>query len=415
MLWPHKLPWQGPSVLVVGSVHIDTVAERDETDVIDVPGTVVQSIGGGAYNVAVNLGRHRRWRDGPVFLLSFVPRKSALTETIRGKLRSLGVSSAYVTFCDLYEDKPVSLGGFVGVRSATTKDMLRAATQTAIEGLSPLARDSEARRYRKAIKGSSCVAADTNVNTTTIQKLLSLSDEIGKPLFVGVVSEGKATRHCDLYAQEPPPKRPVYLVSGRPKEICKIIEKCPRADAATVTEFRSALTRGESRFDMLDAKQICDWANARHVVMTPRRGRECCSVFSSGGTSFQFNPISEDPPPEGNFTGLGDAILAGLIRYFSCLPRKSRGLDRAWDLSDAATRSAIAASVTDFTCDVIRVKGATPQSVISFTEQDIPMRSRFFRWLNRLVKFVQDWSPILTLIAGALLTMLGISIAGLTR
>jgi hypothetical protein len=407
-------PWQGPSILVVGSVHIDTVAERDETEIIDVPGTVVQSIGGGAYNVAVNLGRHRRATDGPVYLLAFVPKRSALTAVIRAKLRTLGVSSSYITFKDKYEGETVSLGGFVGVRSEKSKDMIRAATQTTIEGLSPFAKDKPANRYRKVIKRSSCVAADTNVNTTTIQRMLSISDDLGKPLFIGIVSEGKATRHSDLYTQEPPPKGPVYLVSGRPKEICKILETCPQAGQAAVAQFRSALERGETKFDMIHPNQICEWARARHVVITPHRGRECCFIFSSGGTSFHFNPISEGPPKDGNFTGLGDAIFAGLIRYYACLPGDLQDMGKPWDLSKAATQKTIVDTVNDFTCDVIRVKGATPHSVISFTEEDIPMRSRVLRLVNRTIKFAQDWSTIITLIMGALLAWLGISIAGST-
>lgn len=401
------LRYRRPSILLIGSIHIDTVAERDDTDVVDVRGPVIQSIGGSAYNIAANLGRMRARFHGPVYLFAFLPKTSALTSIIRGKLRALTISRQFITFRDYFDSTRITIGGFVGLRSSTSKDMIKAATQTAIQEITPFSVKKYHRKFKRALARVRCVVTDTNINEPTMEKVVALSHQKGKPLFVAIVSEDKASILSDIYNQTPPPSKPIHAVSGRIKELCKILGAHPQADAADIAHLYDTINAGHTTIDRPSPAQICSWARARHVIVTPNRKSDCCFVFSAAGTSLHFNPISGGLPKDGNYTGLGDAILAGLVHVFMRQPLARQTADHLFDLVHPETISSIIETVRDFTCDVVRVQGATPYSVISFSEEDVPLSSRLMRYGNKVIGFIRDNWQVLTIFAGLVLAWLG--------
>src|SRR5262245_46842356 len=99
-------------VLFVGSAHIDTAGEIEDTsDLIkgsDHDGRIIYAVGGGGYNVAVNLaaaGKNRR-----VALDTLLSKESRLADLVMSKLASNGVSLDYVRRLSM---KNASVQGFV--------------------------------------------------------------------------------------------------------------------------------------------------------------------------------------------------------------------------------------------------------------------------------------------------------------
>ena len=406
MFWPFG---GKPRVLVMGSAHVDAIAERDENDRrIDIVGKVIHSLGGGAYNIAVNLARHRKGSRARVFIYTFIPKSSALIQTFLTRLRIHGVSTKHLQKMDKYDGTDLSLGGFVGVRGTTSKEIYAAATSSTIELVNPFSHPAQKNPLERLIKRCAAVAADTNFNANCMRALIASAHQHKVPLFVGLVSQFKAERHAESWSTL---KTEVYCVSGRPSEICILISKAG-AKEDFVTKFLADCAKNASSFDYVNPKQLCSWAKAKHVIVTIYRSK-LCYVFSSNGDKgsvFAFAPVSGDPPATGNLTGLGDAILASFIHQYLLLIRQGGSRDAALDLTSASVSEGIEGRAREFASDVVQHEGATPYAIISFTEKDVrlPLPSRIRIAGIAVTKFIQDWIWLIGILAVFLAWYLGI-------
>jgi hypothetical protein len=103
--WGFGWPWRAfrlltrrIDVLVVGSAHIEATGEvensRNLAQGTDHEGRIIYSVGGGGYNVAVNLAA--AGKNSRVALDTLLPKESRLAELVLSKLVANGVSPDYV-------------------------------------------------------------------------------------------------------------------------------------------------------------------------------------------------------------------------------------------------------------------------------------------------------------------------------
>jgi len=106
-------------VLVIGSAHLDVIGEYQDIRYVDRKGKVTYSIGGTAYNIAVDLAQHRV----RCFLFTYLKKNSILSRIIWNKLALRGVKRRYVrsvtTICgDAADPLPLAESGFVAHRDS---------------------------------------------------------------------------------------------------------------------------------------------------------------------------------------------------------------------------------------------------------------------------------------------------------
>jgi sugar/nucleoside kinase (ribokinase family) len=115
------LGWRKRKILTLGSVHLDTIAMRhlpenntlrNSTDEAFCGKSIIHSIGGCAYNVAVNLARYKPNRKHiKVAVYTILPKHSIITNEILNKLEKLNVYTDYMCIEDSYKNNKVQGGG----------------------------------------------------------------------------------------------------------------------------------------------------------------------------------------------------------------------------------------------------------------------------------------------------------------
>lgn len=174
---------EGDFVLVVGAAHPDIFADygADEADRIDKIGKLTYSVGGTAYNIAVNLAR--RYVD--VALYTHLKEDSLFTDLILERLSASGVMTQFVRF-----DTNMPESGFLALRE--DGDLVSAVTAS---GITRVTLDEEG--LVTAVDRAKIVVVDCNLSETQLELVGRITEDSGKSLFVAGVSESKAVRvHC---------------------------------------------------------------------------------------------------------------------------------------------------------------------------------------------------------------------------
>jgi sugar/nucleoside kinase (ribokinase family) len=264
-------------VLVIGAAHVDVFADYNQKDAenLDKIGTVRFSVGGTAYNIAVNLGQNRI----PVELITVIRDKSFPSIWIAERLESAGVATGNMQLVENARDS-----GFVAIRCQG--ELENAVTATAIGSVPLNTPNTDA-----AIQRAKLVVLDCNLPTHEIAQLLEAAHFARKPTLVAAVSDSKVTK----------------LVERQNKtrfEIDVVVLNLTELRAVTDPQYRP-LTRA-------NATEICGLLGAKHVIVT--MGADGHTVVTSG-----HDPQSFPAPTVEGFvssTGAGDALTAGVLAYW---------------------------------------------------------------------------------------------------
>lgn len=301
-------------ILVVGATHPDIFADYrlDQADRIDKIGEMTYSIGGTAYNIAVNIARN--YVD--VALFTVIKEDSLFTDPILDRLEQNGVNTEFVETSEY-----MSESGFIGIReggqlvSAVTASGITEATLN--EAL-----------LEEAIDGASLVVADCNLGETQLDLVTSTAAEYETSVFLAGVSETKARRALattstvDILSLNEAEARAFLEQESLSEEILR--ESLENHDIRNL-----AVTQGEDGYIVATPESIRDFS-----------AREISSVESTSGT--------------------GDAFLAGV-----CHAVHEEG-DIDWECIDDY--------VHEYVRDVISYEGATPGATAKQTELSVKER-----------------------------------------
>lgn len=174
------------SVLVVGAINIDVLADYDEeyTEHIDRPADISIGVGGTAYNIAANLSQN----GVPAELYSTVKKDSIFSEYLREHLEKSEIDTQYVSATSEIDENM-----FIGFRSG--EELESAVTSTGISGV-PF--DEEV--LSSAIESAELIVADCNLSEDQLQTVTIIANETGTPILISGVSESKAARAMNISA-----------------------------------------------------------------------------------------------------------------------------------------------------------------------------------------------------------------------
>jgi sugar/nucleoside kinase (ribokinase family) len=263
-------------VLVIGSCHLDVMADfgRSGRAFQDKPGRIHFSVGGTAYNIAVNLAA----AGSRVSILTVVKKDSVISDIIEFKLHRAGVRLSY-----LIKETIDAESGFIGHRE--DGDLVSAVTATLIEGYE-IDRDF----LNNAISRSDAVVMECNLTERQICTVASKCLEMGKPYFIAAVSDAKARR---------------LLAASNITDI----------GAASLVAMNAAEA---AQLDIEPAKLKTDTA-LRQSFLDRLRSRAACVTFGADGLirfsldgGFDFFPAPKVAEVV-SASGAGDAVFSAMI------------------------------------------------------------------------------------------------------
>ena len=188
--------------LVVGSVHLDVIGVTDDdSSNIDKIGGLKFSVGGAAFNIAANLAS----KKVEVALLSTVRSQSYGESLIKAELLKRHILRKFIVRNPFFGES-----GFVAHMRKEGPNGVEVLTSA----ISRMAIEEVALDHSKldeAIKWSSVVAIDANLNERQIKQIATICHDRKKPLLVCCVSESKVKRVYGLWDSEEPHFSVVFM------------------------------------------------------------------------------------------------------------------------------------------------------------------------------------------------------------
>ncbi|MHB1693115.1 MAG: PfkB family carbohydrate kinase [bacterium] len=261
-------------ILVIGSAHLDILAYYDkcEEKFIDKKGSFEYSIGGTAFNIAVNLARH----SVPVCFYTALKKGSLATEFTIKRFKKNLINYDYVQIEELLPES-----GFIA--HMAEKDLVSAVSCMGVESAT-----LNAETLSKAVENSKFVVMECNLAPHQINVISKIALNYNKMIFMGGVSESKVKRAKNVYVTKDNPY-PLELLSLSQKEAKVFLEN----------------------YSDLDSVNICNQARAKNVLIT--KGDKGFSVYTMQGEKYDFDPPAVDDIK--STSGAGEALLAAICNY----------------------------------------------------------------------------------------------------
>lgn len=335
---------QDEYILVVGATHPDIFADYrgSQADQIDKIGELQYSIGGTAYNIAVNLGQNHL----NVALYTFVKSDSLFTELILDRLEHNGVRTDFV---QRHEYMPES--GFVALRE--DGNLVSAVTAS---GITEVAFDPK--DIKKAIKDAVFVVVDCNLDKRQLELIVAIANDFDKKVLVSGVSESKAKRIESVSGN-------IDLFTLNYSEVCSLLE-C-------------------DDFAQSDLCEACNDLGIKQMVVT--QGKDGYIVADRQDVSHYSAPKVNKVV---STSGTGDAFLAGKSHYLY--------ENGAIDWEDARSY------IFDYISDVIQEEGSTVGATAK--ERELSVRDRVNEQINRIAGYPWwEKAAIITGIISAIITI----------
>lgn len=294
---------KNPHILVIGSAHLDAIGSytAEEYGKIDKPGNICFSIGGTAYNIAVNLANTGKIQAS---LYTHLKPNSPITQIILSKLHEEGVGLNYVRQDPLITED----SGFIA-------HLTNGELESAISSSQIVKAKFDVELLNKGIKAATVVVAECNLSLEQLNYIAKACQELKKPLIIAGVSETKCIKAAKLETQFE------YLVVNK-------------VEAAALAEYTS--------------ENIQTPTIAKTVIIT--QGAEGWTTYTNDKTDHFPAPTFDSV---NNTTGAGDAFTAALALTLAAAIKENK-TDKLAKLKENADK---------MVCNVLRKQVASGKNV----------------------------------------------------
>lgn len=268
-----KLFNRRPQILVIGSAHLDAIGsyKAEESSKIDKIGEVCFSIGGTAYNIAVNLANTG---EVAVNIYTHLKPNSPITQIILSKLYEEGVGLNYIR-----QDPNITQdSGFIA--HLTDGELVSAVSASQLTKA-----ELNLTLLDRGIRKASAVVADCNLGLDQLNAIGKLCHTHTKQLIIGGVSESKCL---------------------------KAIKLSHKFDFLVVNQVEAASLTAQLNGPLTDMQGV------KTIVVT--KGAQGWSSYTQGTVEHFDAPILEGI---NNTTGAGDAFVAALALTIVCANKAS--------------------------------------------------------------------------------------------
>lgn len=264
------------NILVIGAILIDMVgipSEENKEDMRNKIGKVTVTLGGVAYNVAVNLAVNKYKTK----IFTCIKDKSPMESAIREDLRNHNISDEYLFYASESASEIGYEIGYVAIMD-TDKNLKVGITNSRIEG-----EILDEELLINAISESSFVAIDTNLSTAQIEQICKICNTCNKRVLVNVVSDAKIHRiHNKKFSKK------FEIVTLNAEE----------ADALNI--------KNTENLNAEDITIICKELNSRYVCIT--QGKKGYVMLEENG-NYKKQSTDIDTFVE-SMIGAGDALFS---------------------------------------------------------------------------------------------------------
>jgi sugar/nucleoside kinase (ribokinase family) len=352
-------------VLSIGSVHLDTIAIRPFTPTSDPvleTGTIVQAIGGSAYNIAANLARHDHDSESHVALYTILPQYSMLTQIFDYKIGQSLIDDRFVSRRLRIDDRIVRGGGYVTI-IGQDDSVTRLAVIDAAMHETDIFQPDEFPQSSKALDWAHAIVIDSDLSVHTVDHIEEHAFKNGKPLFVSLGSRSAARTSWLINQIE----RGATAVAGHRKCVSDILRDLAPGTVRGLEDFLDGRTASA-----VDARTICQVFYAKHVICScGDRGFGFLSAHESPGHAIFIDTRDAGTRhgPRRTTAGLADAGFSAFIKtYLALHGEKAIDVSQPLNLSEPALQGRLEKAVKDYVSVVLNCEGATPGSVINFEE-----------------------------------------------
>lgn len=349
-----------PYILIIGSAHIDIIADfsQEQANFKDKIGKLQYSVGGTAYNIAVNLSNNYY----KVALFTYLRKDSLVSPMVLQRIKDSKIDDRFLHF-----DEGLPESGFIAHR-------LGGRVVSAVSSMSIDSVRLDEGELAHAIEGACFVVADCNLSAVQLSLVTKHAAEKNKRIFVSGVSEGKVKRLSDVKVPRNNP---------HPFEVL----------AMNTGEARAILGNLVDQNGRETVREICKKSKSRYVVVT--QGKDGFSVYFDAGDKRSF-----PAPAVSNLvsaTGAGDALMAAVCAH----AYENESFD--WD--------ACKANIDAYVTDVLGRDASTVGALARPSELRVLPRERVAaKQLSELQEFIghlvhekkdtRDWFTIVGGLAG---------------
>jgi hypothetical protein len=370
--WAFGWPWRifrlltrRIDVLVVGSAHIETTGEVETGAFVqgtDHEGRIIYSVGGGGYNVAVNLAA--AGKNSRVALDTLLPKESRLAELVMSKLLANGVSLDYIRRLSNREREnqgfvQAAMGGRVELRAKETR--LYSVSRTLVDTPDYWTRN----RDRIAVHRAKALVVDTYLFEAAAQDTVRRAIDKRTPLFVLATTDSTGRRFARGIADRSRQAEGVVLcIVGISDVIDAMASEIDPDDRRHEDRIRLLYNRS-STIEPAVVQAICRLLHTRYLGFIHDKR---ATIVAWTGEHFQ---VEMKDIADRNQKGAGDALMAAIVDVFLSSGGKTVGTVGAQEILNLRSpdlTGALRIEIRHHVGRAFRSEGATLRSAISFEE-----------------------------------------------